>query len=37
MATTQTAKKKPAPKVRKTCKHPGRFFNRCSNCPLRKR
>lgn len=22
--------------VRRTCKHPGRFWNRCKNCPLRK-
>lgn len=28
--------KKPV-KVRKVCKHPGRIFNRCKNCPLRKR
>lgn len=24
-------------KVRTRCKHPGRFFNRCKNCPLRRR
>lgn len=29
--------KKKAPKVRKVCKHPGRIFRRCANCPLRKR
>ena len=32
---TKTPVRKPA--VRKTCKHPGRFFNRCKNCPRRKR
>ncbi len=24
-------------KYRKVCKHPGRFFNRCKNCPKRAR
>ncbi len=24
-------------KIRKTCKHPTRIFNRCKNCPLRRR
>jgi hypothetical protein len=24
-------------KFRKTCRHPGRIFNRCKNCPHRKR
>lgn len=28
--------KRKAVKVRKVCKHPGRFWNRCKNCPLRK-
>lgn len=37
MTKTTATKTKTAPKVRKTCKHPGRFWNRCSNCPLRKR
>lgn len=27
---------RPPVKVRRACKHPGRFFNRCRNCPLRK-
>ncbi len=32
-ATPVKVKKAP---VRRTCKHPGRFWNRCKNCPLRK-
>ena len=28
-------KRKTTPKTRKVCKHPGRFWNRCRNCPLR--
>lgn len=29
------ADKRKTTKTRKTCKHPGRFWNRCRNCPLR--
>lgn len=32
----QPVKVRKAP-VRKVCKHPGRIFNRCKNCPLRRR
>lgn len=28
---------RPAPKVRKVCKHPGRIFGKCANCPRRAR
>lgn len=24
-------------RIRKTCKHPGRFLNRCKNCPKNRR
>lgn len=24
-------------KIRKTCKHPGRIFGKCKNCPRRPR
>jgi hypothetical protein len=29
--------KRPAPKMRKVCKHPGRIFNKCKSCPRRAR